>query len=561
MRAAALHAPSCVPGGDALECFTVAGIPAVLTLKARDVYGNACAAGGREWGSTLEVLMPDASDWRIAEPNPTVHDDPHAPAGSYLVKLTPPHTGPLRLTLRPLVHGVPSTDMLTIGLLASPSPSDPSAFHLSGEALRVAVAGEPAQLVLRPRSFGDARALASRTFGGLKAWLALPGGGPDGTARLVELRVSRRRAHPDAVVAGIPSPHGRRYPSGMREGAAASYGGGGNEMMSGSSGPRGSGPRGSGPRGSGPRGADGPSEAWGEEDEGQGLAAETTPFPLPTEVSGGVVCGASGSISAANDGASFTSAASGGAMGKAKVARWQGSDGSWSLLCTQDDLYDVEEWPLHFTSFHATRSAAVHVELFGVPIGGAPYACTVLPAATNAAKSVVRGLERFVRAGDALSFSLRTRDRFGNDRWSGGDGVRIMLLRASTPGGIGKVFTKADQRWGGIVRAGLWTAASSMPADGDVSITDGSEAGGAEAAAAAEATQAMYASLLAKEAAATALASADAGGVSAWGTRESRQSVGAADAAADLVQAGSAFFASAEQSIELLEMRGASSVG
>ena len=66
----------------------------------------------------------------------------------------------------------------------------------------------------------------------------------------------------------------------------------------------------------------------------------------------------------------------------------------------------------------------------------------VLPAATNAAKSLVRGLERFARAGDALRFSLRTRDRFGNERWSGGDGVRLMLLRASTPGGIGKAFTK-----------------------------------------------------------------------------------------------------------------------
>ena len=45
------------------------------------------------------------------------------------------------------------------------------------------------------------------------------------------------------------------------------------------------------------------------------------------------------------------------------------------------ELFDAEEWPLHFTAYHATRAAAVHIELFGTPIAGAPYPCVVLPAA------------------------------------------------------------------------------------------------------------------------------------------------------------------------------------
>ena len=66
----------------------------------------------------------------------------------------------------------------------------------------------------------------------------------------------------------------------------------------------------------------------------------------------------------------------------------------------------------------------LHVELFGTPIAGAPYPCTVMPAPTNAAKSVVSGLLGLVKAGEPMCFQLRTRDRYGNFRWSGGDLVR-----------------------------------------------------------------------------------------------------------------------------------------
>ena len=66
--------------------------------------------------------------------------------------------------MRPLLHGVPSSDALTLGLLACPSPHDPHAFSLGGAGLRVAVAGEPAELTLRPRAFGFARALAAATL-------------------------------------------------------------------------------------------------------------------------------------------------------------------------------------------------------------------------------------------------------------------------------------------------------------------------------------------------------------------------------------------------------------
>ena len=150
----ALHAPSCIPYGDALECFVIAGHTNILKLDGRDKHNNKVPTAGRAWHATLEVLAPDASKWQDAEPHPTVRDDPDAPTGHYRIEILPPHAGPIRLTLRPLSHGIPATEAFTIGFIASPSPADPLAFHVSGEALRVAVAGEPAQLVVRPRSFG-----------------------------------------------------------------------------------------------------------------------------------------------------------------------------------------------------------------------------------------------------------------------------------------------------------------------------------------------------------------------------------------------------------------------
>jgi len=116
---------------------------------------------------------------------------------------------------------------------------------------------------------------------------------------------------------------------------------------------------------------------------------------------------------------------------KGAVSAWHGARGSSRLLVTEEDLLDEEEWGLHFTCFHASRSAALHVDLFGTPVGGAPYACTVLPAATHAARTVVSGLLRSVRAGEPMRGSLRLHDRFGNARWSGGDVVRMLLLRTS----------------------------------------------------------------------------------------------------------------------------------
>ena len=499
VQPAALHAPSCIPHGDALECFVVAGIPAYLNIKARDMHSNHCGVGGRDWAAGLEVLAPDASVWHTAAPNPLVSDDPSAPAGHYQVKVVAPHCGPLRLTLRPLVHGVPSSDALTIGLLACPSPCDPlRAFHVSGEALRVAVAGEPAQLVVRPRAFGDARSLAARTFGGLRAWIALPGGNVDGGARLQPLRVSRRHAH-----AATPL-HGGFSSGGVDE--------------------------------------------WEATYDAEVAAEGGASGPSPT------ACGAGGVP------AEESLSAGGFPDGKRRVASWHGANGGWTLVCTEDDLYDIEEWPLHFTSFHATRAAAVHIELFGVPIGGAPFPCTVIPAATNAPKSVVTGLVQSVRAGEPLRFSLQARDRFGNVRWGGGDLVRLMLLRDSTPGGSlgGAAPTKAAQRWGGIVRAGLWTPATSMPAgsevaagaEGSVDSRDTADASAA-AAAAAEAAEASWGTAYDI----TAMGAADdvehAAGAS--GASPGRRSTGAQAAAAEL--------AAADNSLELLQMRGGSSAG
>jgi hypothetical protein len=72
--------------------------------------------------------------------------------------------------------------------------------------------GEPAELTLRPRSFGKARTLAARTFEGLRAWLSIgsaPHGDgtldttrttPDTTRTTVPLRISRRLAGEGTVL-------------------------------------------------------------------------------------------------------------------------------------------------------------------------------------------------------------------------------------------------------------------------------------------------------------------------------------------------------------------------
>ena len=234
-----------------------------------------------------------------------------------------------------------------------------------------------------------------------------------------------------------------------------------------------------------------------------------------------------------------------------------------------------------------------------------------------------------MRAGEPLVFTLRTRDRFGNDRWSGGDAVRVMVLRAPTPGGIGKVMTKAEEKWGGLVQSGVWTPASrlgeanegsagaSETADCMSSVDDGAgrDGGGrygdgrpaaargsarrasevhsaAEAAAASEASSARFqrkppptavgqrtkgsgssdagasssaggAPTSQQLAAGLGKAATAPGGRNAWGVVETEASTGGANASDDLAGAGSAFFAAAgaEQSLELLEMRGASSSG
>ena len=510
----ALHAPSCIPYGDAVECFVIAGHTNILKLDGRDKHNNKVPTAGRAWHATLEVLAPDASKWQDAEPHPTVRDDPDAPTGHYRIEILPPHAGPIRLTLRPLSHGIPATEAFTIGFIASPSPADPLAFHVSGEALRVAVAGEPAQLVVRPRSFGDARNLAARTFAGLRAWIALPGGAVDGGARMLPLRLSRRDT--TQVMVDVQD--------------------------------------------------DGSSAVDVGDEPQKGLAAENLPFTLPTTSNKNNLGG----------GEDQTSPLVGGTAGKRRVSKWHGADGSWSLLCTASDLDDVEEWPLHFTAFHASRAAAVHIELFNVPICGGPFPCCVLPAATNAAKSIVSGLARLVRAGEPNTFLLRTRDRFGNDRWSGGDSVRVLLLQASTGlkahsgtgGSAGRPFSEeprsprsrqAAEIWGGIVRSGLWTTDSEALLEREIEPTDSSSGGGggarrssAEVAAAVEHANATW---VADEDAAAAFDEQLQNDVSPNSRQRARTSE-VEHPAPDARE-----LAGAESSLELLEHRGASSNG
>ena len=119
--------------------------------------------------------------------------------------------------------------------------------------------GEPAELTLRPRSFGKARTLAARTFEGLRAWLSIgsaPHGEgtldttrttldttrptPDTTRTTVPLRISRRLAGEGTVLVDgeadefgtrcdlLPDEFGSSLPAGSaaREGVVVSGGGG-----------------------------------------------------------------------------------------------------------------------------------------------------------------------------------------------------------------------------------------------------------------------------------------------------------------------------------------------
>ena len=149
VQPAPLHAPNCVPYGDAFECFVAAGVPAILKLQARDVYGNVIESGGRNWETKLEYREREGGMWCEAERAPSVRDG--AGAGEYAVSLCAPRAGPARVLLRPLLNGIPVPELFTLALMVCPSPEDPGSFRLAGAALRVAVAGEPAELRLRPR--------------------------------------------------------------------------------------------------------------------------------------------------------------------------------------------------------------------------------------------------------------------------------------------------------------------------------------------------------------------------------------------------------------------------
>jgi hypothetical protein len=71
--------------------------------------------------------------------------------------------------------------------------------------------GEPAELTLRPRSFGKARTLAARTFEGLRAWLSI-GSAPhgDGTLDTTLPTLDTTRTTPDTTRTTVPLRISRR---------------------------------------------------------------------------------------------------------------------------------------------------------------------------------------------------------------------------------------------------------------------------------------------------------------------------------------------------------------
>ena len=132
-----------------------------------------------------------------------------------------------------------------------------------------------------------------------------------------------------------------------------------------------------------------------------------------------------------------------------------------------------------FTCYHATRAAAIHVELYGVPVGGAPFPLQVLPSATFAAKSVVTGLARVIRAGGALRFGLQARDRYGNDRWDGGDAVRVLLSACTRPEDGARAEARPTSRSQRRTSAGVASCAQALDG-GDVDARGGGAAGGSD---------------------------------------------------------------------------------
>ena len=180
--------------------------------------------------------------------------------------------------------------------------------------------GEPAELTLRPRSFGTARTLASRTFEGLRAWLSI-GSAPDGegtrtlpntTPRTtVPLRISRRVAGEGTVIT---------------EGESAEFG---FSLPAGSA-----------------------------------AAAREGSVVLGSVVSGGGGYGAAVAKAAHAACAAFSDVAVGSSVsgGKHAVHSWHGSSGGDQLLCSDEDTYDREEWALHFTCTQV-RSPLISLDL------------------------------------------------------------------------------------------------------------------------------------------------------------------------------------------------------
>ncbi|KAL1515338.1 hypothetical protein AB1Y20_001969 [Prymnesium parvum] len=230
---------------------------------------------------------------------------------------------------------------------------------------RRVTAGEPSRLRLLPRSFASAEDVAAASFGGLRAWLAF--GEEAGGGPLVPLR-----AHRIQLAA-----------RGEARGEGEGEEGGEGEGEEGGEGEGEEGGEGEGEEGGEVEGEEG---GEGEGEEGGVLSVWPTSRCVPPL--------------------------------SWRVVGWEGA--GWE---------ERERWELSFTSSRAGRAVALHIELFGQPICGAPFLVEIEPAPTDSRRSEVSGFVSRVVAGQRNCGVARMKDRLGNWRRRGGDAVWLLVQR------------------------------------------------------------------------------------------------------------------------------------
>ena len=168
----------------------------------------------------------------------------------------------------------------------------------------------------------------------------------------------------------------------------------------------------------------------------RGSPFHTTIMPGPTCANKATVLGMGKSIAISGELSEFRVLAAD-CYGNTQI---YGGD-SWTIRLTRPGLSNIygSMADLKNGTYQGSYNATVrgqwtlHVKTNGVYIDGSPSSVLVLPGPTHAATSVAigTGISRS-HMGESSVFMIRTKDRFGNDRASGGDVVTATLTQVST---------------------------------------------------------------------------------------------------------------------------------